>query len=88
VRALKTQLENDNGSIFRCSNHENTFLNMNYRQLQADQREIEDREELCAFIRSITQAVKDSMESRVSTSKTGNGSKSRTEKSLTHTKYN
>jgi len=62
VRALKAQLENDNGSIFRYSNHENTFLNMIYRQLQADQREIEDREELCAFIRSITQAVKDSVE--------------------------
>jgi len=62
VRALKVQLENDNGSIFRYSNHENTFLNMIYRQLQADQREITDREELCAFIRSITQAVKDSVE--------------------------
>ena len=62
VRALKAQLENDNGSIFRYSNHENTFLNMIYRQLQADQREIADREELCAFIRSITQAVRDSIE--------------------------
>tara|TARA_B100000497_G_C7549859_1_gene332327 strand:- start:376 stop:741 length:366 start_codon:yes stop_codon:yes gene_type:complete len=50
VRALKTQLENDNGSIFRYSNHENTFLNMIYHQLQADQREITDREELCVFI--------------------------------------
>ncbi len=62
IRALKTQLENDNGSIFRYSNHENTFLNLIYRQLQADQRKIADAEELCAFIRSITQAVKDSVE--------------------------
>ncbi len=60
VRALKAQLENDDGTIFRYSNHENTFLNMIYRQLQADPRDIADREELCAFIRSITQAVKGS----------------------------
>ncbi len=33
VKALKAQLEKDNGSIFRYSNHENTFLNMIYRQL-------------------------------------------------------
>lgn len=62
VRSLKGQLENDNGSIFRYSNHENTFLNMIYRQLQADQQKIADREDLCAFIKSITQAVKDSVE--------------------------
>jgi hypothetical protein len=62
VRALKAQLGNDNGSIFRYSYHENTFLNIIYRQLQADQREIADREELCGFIRSITQAVKESEE--------------------------
>ena len=62
VRALKVQLENDNGSIFRYSYHENTFLNMIYRQLQDDQQKIEDREELCEFIRSITQSVKNSVE--------------------------
>ena len=60
VRALKAQLEKDNGSIFRYSNHENTYLNMIYRQLRADKQEIVDREELCGFIRSITQAVKNS----------------------------
>lgn len=62
VRVLKAQLENDNGTIFRYSNHENTFLNIIYRQLQADQREIADREELCEFIRSITQAGRNSVE--------------------------
>ncbi len=62
LRELKVQLEHDSGSIFRYSNHENTFLNMIYRQLQADQTEIEDRSELCDFIRSITQSVKDSVE--------------------------
>lgn len=60
VRALKVQLEKDNGSIFRYSNHENTYLNMIYSQLRADKHEIADREELCEFIRSITQATKDS----------------------------
>jgi hypothetical protein len=62
VRALKAQLENDNGSIFRYSNHENTFLNMIYRQLHDDKEEITDRAELCDFIKSITHAVKDSVE--------------------------
>lgn len=57
VRALKAQLEHDSGSIFRYSNHENTYLNMIYRQLRADQQEIADRDELCAFIQSITHAV-------------------------------
>lgn len=62
LRALKAELASDNGSIVRYSNHENTILGMIYRQLQADEREIADREELCAFIRSITHAVKDSDE--------------------------
>jgi len=62
LRALKAQLENDSGSIFRYSNHENTFLNMIYRQLQSEQMEIADREDLCDFIRSVTQSVKDSVE--------------------------
>ncbi len=62
VRALKTQLENDNGSIFRYSHHENTFLNMIYYQLNADQREVPDREDLCEFIKSIAQPPDKSVE--------------------------
>ena len=62
LRALKTQLENDNGTIFRYSNHENSFLNTIYRQLQGEQQEITDKEELCVFIKSITKAGKDSVE--------------------------
>jgi len=62
IRALKVQLEKDKGSIFRYSNHENTFLNMIYRQLQADQQEIADREKLCGFIRTITQSVRNSVD--------------------------
>ena len=65
VRALKAQLENDKGTIFRYTHHENTYLNMIYRQLQSDKRKIEDRAELCEFIKSITQSVKNSVENWV-----------------------
>lgn len=36
VRALKKELENDRGSIFRYSNHENTVLNAIKEQLKDD----------------------------------------------------
>ncbi len=62
VRALKSQLEGDSGSIFRYSNHENTYLNMIYRQLQSDKSEVADAAQLCSFIRSITTSVKHSTE--------------------------
>ncbi|NCB03239.1 MAG: DUF2779 domain-containing protein [Spirochaetia bacterium] len=62
VRALKKGLEGDKGSIFRYSNHENTYLNMIYRQLQNDNNEIPDKDELCRFIKSITQSVNSSDE--------------------------
>ncbi len=55
LRELKIQLENDNGSIFRYSNHENTFLNTIYSQLQANDT-IDDRDELCDFIKTISQS--------------------------------
>lgn len=56
VRSLKAQLEKDKGTIFRYGAHENTCLNNIRHQLQADQRNIKDREELCRFIESITKA--------------------------------
>lgn len=62
IRALKKQLEHDTGSIFRYSNHENTYLNMIYNQLSDDVRDIPDREDLCAFIRTITHSTKKSSE--------------------------
>jgi len=62
IRELKAQLENDSGTIFRYSNHENTYLNMIYRQLQADQAVIDDRTELCEFIKLITKSVGGSAE--------------------------
>ena len=49
VRKLKRELEQDQGSIFRYAPHENTYLNIIYRQLNEDEKEIPDREELCGF---------------------------------------
>lgn len=55
VRNLKLELEKDNGTIFRYAAHENTYLNMIYGQLMADDAEVKDRDELCDFIREITE---------------------------------
>jgi hypothetical protein len=57
VRQLKSQLENDDGTIFRYAAHENTYLNLIFRQLQEDRSDIPDRETLCGFIQSITHSV-------------------------------
>ena len=54
LRSLKQALAQDEGSIFRYAAHENSFLNLIYRQLQEDTSDIPDREALCCFIRSIT----------------------------------
>lgn len=62
VRALKRELENDGGSIFRFADHENSYLNMVYRQMFSDPDEVADRQELADFIRSITKSAKDSAE--------------------------
>lgn len=57
VRALKSELDQDMGTIFRYSPHENTYLNFIYRQLSYDPKPISDRDELCEFIRSITKST-------------------------------
>jgi hypothetical protein len=62
LRALKTQLENDGGTIFRYAHHENTFLNLIYRQLSLEDAEVKDKNELCAFIKTITKSVGSSSE--------------------------
>lgn len=62
VRSLKAELVADNGSIFRYSNHENTYMNMIYQQLKSDEADIEDRNELCDFVKSITRSVSSSSE--------------------------
>jgi len=55
LRNLKKGLENNNGTIFRYHNHENTYLNIVYRQLQ-DEEEISDKDALCSFIKDITKS--------------------------------
>lgn len=54
LRALKKELENDNGTIFRYHNHENTVLCEIYEQLENDSAEIQDKTELQEFILQIT----------------------------------
>ncbi len=56
VRALKKELEKDTGTIFRYSNHENTYLNFILRQLEEMSESPPDKEELCDFIKSITKS--------------------------------
>lgn len=62
VRELKRQLEGDEGTIFRYAPHENTYLNLIYRQLCEDVENIPDRDELCSFIKRITKSVGSSSE--------------------------
>ena len=52
LRALKEELDKDNGTIFRYAAHENTILNHIARQLE--ESEEPDRRELIDFIYSIT----------------------------------
>ena len=54
LRALKNALSDDNGSIFRWANHENTVLNQIRGQILDSDDSPEDKDELVAFIDSIT----------------------------------
>lgn len=54
ARALKKELENDNGTTFMWSHHENTILTTIARQISEDPNAPSDSEELIAFISSIT----------------------------------
>lgn len=62
VRALKSELEKDSGTIFRYSSHENTYLNMISRQLSDLTEPPADLDGLESFIKSITKAPSDSRE--------------------------
>lgn len=62
VRNLKLALEANSGTIFRYSNHENTYLNMIYRQLQEDKNPVVDKDGLISFIKLITKSTGDSIE--------------------------
>lgn len=57
VRALKHDLEEDSGTIFRYSHHENSVLNQIAEQLRLSQES--DKEELITFIQSITHNTKE-----------------------------
>jgi len=57
IRELKNQLERDNGTIFRFADHENTYLNIIYRQLRDDLDDIRDKDTLCRFIKKITKST-------------------------------
>ena len=52
VRELKKQLEKDDGSVFRYSNHENTILRCIYDQLEKSEER--DKNDLMDFIDTIT----------------------------------
>jgi hypothetical protein len=54
VRALKLQLEQDDGTIFRYAPHENTVLNHIVEQIKTSPEPIPDADELIKFIYSIT----------------------------------
>jgi hypothetical protein len=58
IRALKKALENDEGSIFKYSSHENTILNAIYVQLLDSDEP--DKNELINFIQHISHSKKDS----------------------------
>jgi len=64
VRHLKAELEQDKGTIFRYHNHENTYLNMIYRQIaNADENAVKDKNELMEWIKTITHNTGASAES-------------------------
>lgn len=62
LRNLQSALEANKGTIFRYSNHENSYLNMIYRQLTEDKSAVVDKDELKSFIKSITKSTGDSVE--------------------------
>jgi len=60
VRALKSSLEHDNGTIFRFATHENTILNAIIDQLKVSAES--DKNALIDFMKTITVSKKDSVD--------------------------
>ena len=61
IRALKKELETDNGTIFRYADHENSFLVEIWRQLNSESDEaVPDKQELMDFIQTISHSSEDS----------------------------
>jgi len=61
LRALKKELEQDEGTIFRFAAHENTYLNIIYSQLKSGEEP--DRDVLCDWIKTITHSTERQEES-------------------------
>lgn len=59
IRALKKALSQNNGSIFKFANHENSILNAIHEQLTDS--ELTDKEELMGFIQLISHSKNDSV---------------------------
>jgi len=57
LRALKADLETDDGTIFRYAAHENTFMNRIHEQITAA-GDVEGASELLAFIEGISKSKK------------------------------
>ena len=55
IRALKRELDQDDGSIFRYATHENTYLRMIRNQIAKADPILEDKDDLIHFIDSITE---------------------------------
>jgi hypothetical protein len=62
IRALKKELADDNGSIFRYADHENTVLTLIHRQMHEDKKIIANRKELASFIEAISHSNGNSIE--------------------------
>jgi hypothetical protein len=63
IRNLKMQLENDNGTVFCYSQHENTYLNFIFEQIYKQKIEdVPDKQELLTWIKTITHSSKNSSE--------------------------
>jgi hypothetical protein len=54
LRALKNQLEGDNGTVFRWAAHENTILNHIAHQLESDLNPPQDKDALLEFVKKLT----------------------------------
>ena len=58
VRALKKELDQDEGTVFRYATHENSYLNMIYVQLkESPVSEVPDKNELCDWIITLTHST-------------------------------
>lgn len=60
IRALRSSLSKDNGTIFRYHNHENTYLNNILEELITQDNLLDDKDELIQFIQSIAKPKGDS----------------------------